>query len=80
MVFHICHSTSVIDQVIDQFGYLAPVANQSFRTLVVQLAFNVIGEWFSQFLSLHKSHHHVGSHEPAQMWKTTNLRAATSRH
>ncbi len=32
-------SVRVIDQVIDQFGYLAPVANQSFHILM--LAFNV---------------------------------------
>ncbi len=34
-------SRSMIDQVINQFSDLAPVANQSFRTLVVRLAFNV---------------------------------------
>ena len=31
----------VIDHVINQFSYLAPVANQCFRTLVIRLAFNV---------------------------------------
>ncbi len=30
-------SKTVIDQVIDQFSYLALVANQSFRTLVIRL-------------------------------------------
>ncbi len=34
-------SVSVIDQVINQFGYLAPEAKQSFHTLVIRLAFNV---------------------------------------
>ncbi len=34
-------SGTVIDRVVHQFSYLAPVANQCFRTLVVCLAFNV---------------------------------------
>ncbi len=32
---------SVIDTVIDYFSVFAPVENQSFRTLVICLAFNV---------------------------------------
>ena len=44
-------SRGVIDHVINEFGYLAPVANQCFRTLVIRIAFNVylsqlLGEWF----------------------------------
>ncbi len=34
-------SRGVIDHMINQFSYLAPVANQCFRTLVIRIAFNV---------------------------------------
>ncbi len=34
-------SRGVIDHVINQFGYLAPVANQCFRILVIRIAFYV---------------------------------------
>ncbi len=34
-------SRGEIDHVVSQFSYLAPVANQCFRTLVIRLAFNV---------------------------------------
>ena len=34
-------SCGVIDHIVNQFSFLAPVANQCFRTLVIRLVFNV---------------------------------------